>query len=202
GFAGLISASEVSDTNYQQYYDATKALPNGYVKDGSKDYTKYIQNAINNYKNILMPDFVISTTGLLAVSDSHIKFQSNSKLKLIPTDRERYQVLAIHGVENVTVTNANIEGDLKNNKGTKGEWGFGIDIRNSQNITINNATVSNCWGDGIVVAYGTKGFLGKKNFETANIIISDFNISYCRRNGITVGGVNKLTINNGIISNI
>jgi|SRR5690606_36471402 len=202
GFAGLISASEVSDTNYQQYYDATKALPNGYVKDGSKDYTKYIQNAINNYKNILMPDFVISTTGLLAVSDSHIKFQSNSKLKLIPTNRERYQVLALHGVENVIVTDANIEGDLKNHKGTKGEWGFGIDIRNSRNITIKDAKVNNCWGDGIIVAYGTKGFLGRNTFETANVTISGFNISNCRRNGITVGGVNNLILNNGVISKI
>ena len=186
----------------EEYYDLTEALPKGYKKDGSVDYTKYIQTALNKHQNVLMPNFTISTTGLLAVSNSHIKFQPNSKLKLIPTDRERYQVLAIHGVENVKVTNANIEGDLKKHKGTKGEWGFGIDIRNSQNITINNAKVSNCWGDGIVIAYGTKGFLGKKTFETSNITISDFNISYCRRNGITVGGVNKLTISNGVISNI
>ena len=186
----------------EEYYDLTEALPKGYKKDGSVDYTNYIQTALNKYHNVLMPNFTISTTGLLAVSNSHIKFQPNSKLKLIPTDRERYQVLAIHGVENVTVTNANIEGDLKKHKGTKGEWGFGIDIRNSKNITINNAKVSNCWGDGIVIAYGSKGFLGKKTYETANIIISDFNISYCRRNGITVGGVNNLTINNGVISNI
>src|SRR5690606_13104071 len=145
-----------------QYYDLTLALPKGYKKDGSVDYTKYIQMALNKHKNVLMPNFTIATTGLLAVSNSNIKFQSNSKLKLLPTDRERYQVLAIHGVENVTVTNANIEGDLKNHKGTKGEWGFGIDIRNAINITINNAKVSNCWGDGIVVAYSTKGFLGKQ----------------------------------------
>ncbi|WCM42251.1 right-handed parallel beta-helix repeat-containing protein [Flavobacterium sp. CBA20B-1] len=186
----------------QQYYDITNALPKGYKKDGSVDYTKYLQAALNKYNNVLMPNFTVSTTGLLAISNSHIKFQSNSKLKLIPTDKERYHVLAIHGVENVTVTNANIEGDLKKHKGTKGEWGFGIDIRNSQNITINNAKVTNCWGDGIIVAYGTKGFLGKQMYKTANIIISDFNISYCRRNGITVGGVNNLKIKNGTISNI
>src|SRR5690606_11453916 len=87
----------------QQYYDITNALPKGYKKDGSVDYTKYLQEALNKYNNILMPDFTVSTSGLLAISNSHIKFQSNSKLKLIPTDRERYQVLAIHGVENVTV---------------------------------------------------------------------------------------------------
>src|SRR5690606_5430067 len=34
------------------------------------------------------------------------------------------------------------------------------------------------------------------------IVISDFDISYCRRNGITVGGVNNLKIKNGTISNI
>jgi len=185
-----------------EYYDITNALPKGYKEDGSVDYTKYLQEALNKYNNVLMPNFTVSTSGLLAVSNSHIKFQSNSKLKLIPTDKERYQVLAIHGVENVAVSNANIEGDLKKHKGTKGEWGFGIDIRNSKNITIKNAKVSNCWGDGIVVAYGTKGFLGKKTFKTANIVISGFNISYCRRNGIKVGGVNKLTISNGVISNI
>lgn len=186
----------------EEYYDLTKALPKGYKKDGSVDYTEYIQTALNKHQNVLMPNFTISTTGLLAVSNSHIKFQPNSKLKLIPTDRERYQVLAIHGVENVTVSNANIEGDLKKHKGTKGEWGFGIDIRNSKNIKIQNATISNCWGDGIVVAYGNKGFLGRNTFETANVKISGFNISNCRRNGITVGGVNNLILNNGVISKI
>lgn len=186
----------------QQYYDLTSALPKGYKKDGTVDYTNYLQAALNKFNNVLMPNFTIATTGLLAISNSHIKFQQNSKLKLIPTDRERYQVLAIHGVENVTVTNANIEGDLKRHKGIKGEWGFGIDIRNSRNITISNAIVSNCWGDGIVIAYSTKGFLGKEIFKTADIFISDFNISYCRRNGITVGGVNNLKIKNGIITDI
>lgn len=195
------ATAELSEEN-QQYYDLTLALPKGYKKDGSVDYTQHIQMAINKYKNVIMPDFVISTTGLLAPSNSHIKFPPNAKLKLIPTDRERYQVLAIHGVENVTISNANIEGDLLNHKGTKGEWGFGIDIRNSKNIQIKNAKISNCWGDGIVITYGTKGFLGKQMFKTADILISDFNISHCRRNGITVGGVNNLKIKNGTISNI
>src|SRR5690606_37883496 len=198
-FANNLSHKKI---DLKGFYDATKSLPSDHVKDGSVDYTKFIQQAFDNYTKVILPDFPICVTGVFPNSNSIIYFSKSSQLVLKPTDRERYQVLGLHGVENITIYNANVKGDLDKHLGKKGEWGFGIDIRNSRNIELYNSKITNCWGDGIVVAYGTKGFFGKKTFKTADIVISDFNISYCRRNGITVGGVNNLTINNGVISNI
>src|SRR6476660_8447368 len=40
-------------------YNITKSLPSGYVKNGTIDYTKYVQAAINNNSVVVFPNFPI-----------------------------------------------------------------------------------------------------------------------------------------------
>lgn len=190
-------------TDIANWYDVTKSLPEGHVKDGSVDYTKYVQNALDSYKRVKMPDFPVAVSGIFANSGQRIFFQDNSKLVMTPTKSERYEVLSLHGVKDVVVYNANIKGDLDLHKGTTGEWGYGIGIRSSQDVQIYNSTITHCWGDGLVIAQGGYYFRrGAKGLPTNNIVIDGISIDYTRRNGITIGNGQDLTIKNVIISNV
>jgi hypothetical protein len=188
--------------NFSSFYDLTKALPKGYKKDGSIDYTTYLQNAINKYQKVLMPNFPIATSGLILRSKSEIFFQENSLLKLIPTKKSRYEILKLHGLNNVKIYNPKLIGDRENHIGNSGEWGYGIDIRGSQNISIYNPMISNCWGDGIIISNSSLGVnSSKKLLSTANIVISGGVLDYNRRNGLTIIEGNKILIENLLIKN-
>lgn len=182
-------------------YDLTKILPSGYVTDGSVDYTKYIQMGIEKYKNVIMPNFPVRVSGIFPISNSKILFQTKSKLILVPTSRSRYQIIGLHGVENVTVYNPVLIGDRFQHLGTDGQWGFGIDIRLSRNIAIYNADVSNCWGDGIIISESKKGFTKSSGFITQNILVSNSKVDGSRRNGVTITGGKQITLNNVVINN-
>lgn len=192
-----------ANVNTKNYKDITSYLPKNYRKDGSVDYTQYLQKAFNSEKNILMPNFSIQTSGLTIKSNTKIVFQSRSKLILKPTSSDHYSILALRGVENVEIFNANLEGDYDKHLSNTGEWGYGIDIRGSRNITIENAFISNCWGDGICISSNTNRYTQKiKLFPTENVKIINTILDYNRRNGITIAsGVENLLIDNLYVSN-
>lgn len=183
-------------------YEIVKELPQGYLKDGSVDYTSYIQNAIDQNSVVVFPNFPVLVTGIYLKSNSTVIFQKDSQLILKPTDKERYQILALHGIENVKVYNPILVGDRLKHLGTTGEWGFGIDIRGSSNIVIYNPNVKNCWGDGIVVSKSKKGTKESvKLLNTENIEIYNAYLDYNRRNGISIIGVKGLKLVNPTILN-
>ncbi|MDH1601217.1 right-handed parallel beta-helix repeat-containing protein [Empedobacter sp. GD03739] len=188
--------------NKNNFYDLTKSLPIKYVKDGSVDYTYYIQKAIDKYDKIIFPNFPIASKGVILRSNSEIFFQENSKILLIPNSLERYQIIALHGVENVKLYNINIVGDKGTHLGVKGEWGFGIDIRKSQNIYIENASINNCWGDGIVISNSSRNNLNPNSkINTNKISINNSVINNSRRNGLSIISGNNISINNLIVNN-
>ena len=126
-------------------------LPIGFVKNGTVDYTRYIQDALNNYNNLLFPGFplLINDNGLKIGSNKTITFLKGSKLILKPSYNGNYDMLSLRDVRNVKIIDPVIVGDRFSHLGTKGEWGMGIGIYGCTNITIVNARVSKCWGDGI-----------------------------------------------------
>jgi parallel beta-helix repeat protein len=84
-------------------------------------------------------------------------------------------------------------GDRTTHTGTSGEWGMGIYIgANSSNVTVQNVTINNCWGDGIYV-YTT---VSPSNIAINNIL-SDNN----RRQGLSIINVDGITVTNSTFSN-
>lgn len=191
------------DIDKESFYDLTNGLPKGYKKDGSVDYTECLQKLINKHNKVMLPDFPIYTSGLKLKSNSIVWFNKNSKLILIPNDLMRYEVLAIHNIENVKVYNSVIIGDKNFHKTNYGEWGFGIDIRKSRNIIIKNAIISDCWGDGIIVSSSSKGLKSiSENFNTYDVFIENVIINNSRRNGITIGSGENIKLQNININNV
>lgn len=184
----LLASTGVIATSY---YVET-ALPAGYVKDGTVDYTSYIQTAINNNSNLVFPGFplLINDKGLIIGSNRVITFLTGSKLILQATSATYYNVLKMSSVANVTLYNPVIVGDRYKHIGTTGEAGSGIGIRASSYITIYSPNISECWADGI--------YIGQLNATAncSNITIKDAILKKNRRTGITVVSVDGLTLDN------
>lgn len=188
------SETERLKKNYN-FIDATTYLPNGYVTDGSVDYTTFIQKAISSNRYVKMPNFpfAINDKGIEIQSNQIILFDNNSKLKLLPSRKSNYEIFKIKSKQNVKIFSPVIVGDRTTHIGNIGEWGMGISIVSSSNISIINPDISNCWGDGI--------YLGQSGNSNSSINISYGIIDNNRRNGISIISANGLNISHTIIAN-
>jgi hypothetical protein len=175
-------------------FDLTKSLPANFKRDGSVDYTFYIQKGINENRVVNMPDFpiMISDIGINIPSNSVINFLGNSKIILKPSMLPSYKVLQITGSENVTINNPHIEGDRNTHLTEGGEAGILIAIMGSKNVTINGGILNNSWADGIYL--GTKTVNGIPHTSNYNITIKNIQILNSRRNGISIISVSGCTI--------
>lgn len=173
------------------------ALPQGYVKDGSVDYTRSIQDALDKHRVVVFPGFplLVNEDGLTIKSNSKLYFSAGSRLLMQPTGKGAYQVLRLYQVQDVELNGPVIEGDRKEHKGTAGEWGMGIAIRSSSNIRINDPVVNNCWGDGIYIARLGNGPVPQ------NITIRNARLDYNRRNGISIIAVDGLKLIRPVVYN-
>ncbi|GAA4087082.1 hypothetical protein GCM10022392_05070 [Mucilaginibacter panaciglaebae] len=164
-------------------------MPAGYVKDGSKDYTTYLQDAINKYTDITFPAFpiMVNDKGLVVGSNKTLTFLAGSKLIVKPSSNGNYNIIDIVNASNVTLNSPVIVGDRYVHLGTSGEWGMGIGIYGSSKVTVNNATITNCWGDGITVE-------PKKGVSSSAISINNAYCNYNRRNGMSITSVIGMTV--------
>ena len=187
-------SNQVMSTTYENHpivegHYIINDLPAGYVKDGSVDYTSIIQNAIIKYPTLVFPGFpiLINDNGLKIGSNKTLSFLPGSELKLKPSAKANYDVLSLRAVTNVTLINPVIRGDRYTHIGTSGEWGIGIGVYGSSNITILSPQVYACWGDGI--------YLGvQQEAINKNIIIKNAYLEYNRRDGISIIAVDGLVI--------
>lgn len=195
----LVTPPEYSQdmlSEFMGYPDVADYLPNNYVQDGSRDYTTYIQQAIDQNPNIKFPDFplLINDTGLFLKSNSTVYFPPNSSLIMAPTDKSRYTILTLNDLTNVTIFNPTLIGERDNHIGTGGEWGTGIRINGSSDISIYDVDIRDTWGDGIYVG-------NYRTVESDNVLIESGIIDNVRRNGISIISAKNLVVNNLILSN-
>lgn len=201
----LLSYFSLSFSVYGQT-DLTKYLPEGYNTTGEVDYTTYLQKGLDENKSVLMPDFpvLINEKGLNIRSNQTLNFPKNACLIMKPNKEERYGLLNLKNVSNVVINNPDLEGDRERRTGTKGEWGMGINILSSKNITINKPYIRKFWGDGIYIGeilHKERSDYKLTKYFCENIKIIGGIIDNNRRNGISVISVKGLLIENILIKN-
>ena len=163
---GINDAIEYASKKNIEYIKLEKGI---YLIDGISKNTIYNETATK--KGIILK--------------SNITLDINgAKLKHIENSAVNYAVISITDVENVKVCNGYIECDRYNHdydtRKSTHEWGFGIDIRGSKQIEINNIQIEKTTGDGIIVGDYINGRLSQ------NVKILNCNISDCRRQGISI----------------
>ena len=120
---------------------------------------------------------------------------NNSVLRLRPNDNIVYGIIQLHAVENVTIKNGHLIGDRYEHTYTPHpdgshathEYGFGVHILASDNITIEDMTIEQMTGDAII-AIGSAQALNPdgSNRYCTNLVIQNNKLFDCRRQGISI----------------
>ncbi|MGI2181036.1 phage tail protein [Shewanella oncorhynchi] len=183
--------------------DATKYLPEGYVKDGTVNYTAYIQKAIMDAASrceVILPNFKLLIDpvgtdfgGLNIPSNSKVIFNENTELIVKDNNLGSYEILSCRDVENIELVKPSIKGDKLTHTGIYGEWGMGIAVRgNCKDIKIISPKVKECWGDGVYIGQIYNG----DGTAPENIHIENPKLTNNRRQGMSVTSVDGLYIKN------
>ncbi len=196
-WAGLSFCQTVRLDNY---------LPRNPVKDGTVDYTKNLQRGLDENLTVQFPDFpiLINEKGLTLRNNHTLNFSKYSCLIMKPNSSETYGLLNLINISNVVINSPNLKGDRDKHLGNKGEWGMGINILSSKNISVKNSNISKCWGDGIYVGeirYNDRPKYNLRDYCPKNIKITGGIITDNRRNGISIVSVNGITIEDIQINN-
>lgn len=191
---------------YSQSINLEEYLPENFVKDGSVDYTTYLQKGLDENQIVEFPNFpiLINKKGLQVRSDQKLNFSEGACLIMQPNAEERYGLLNLKNIQNVVINNPVLKGDKYEHKGKIGEWGMGINILSSSNVEIINPVISECWGDGIYIGeivYKERKEYNLKDYFCRNIKISGGVIDDNRRNGVSVISVKGLSMENILVQN-
>lgn len=138
---------------------------------------------------------LIGTTGLIIPSNKNVDL-NESTIKCITNSRQNYNIFTIAEKENIILKNGTIIGDRATHTGATGEWGYGVAIKSSTNITLDNLKISECWGDGINLNNNGNGSILNKNI-TINNCICDSN----RRQGMSIENGDTINVINSQFNN-
>lgn len=143
--------------------------------------TTYNVSVSENLERVIIP-----TNNTELVIDSNIQLMTN--------EFTHYGIIGLIGVNNINIHGSgHIIGDVETHTGTTGEWGFGIEIRNSQNINISGITLEKCWGDGISTDEG--------GGVPENILIENVVCDNNRRQGISIVLGKNVIVRNSTMQN-
>lgn len=129
--------------------------------------------------------------GIVLTTNQKLVMSSSTLLVAIPNSKKNYQVINITGRDSVSVSGGQIIGERRDHKGSGGEWGHGIYVAGSTNISIDSVDISQCWGDGIYL-----GFYDGPNKSSNGVTITNCNLHHNRRNNLSITDVNNVTVNN------
>lgn len=173
--------------------------------DGVHDDTAAFQAAIDalpaNGGTVTVPpgNYMIDTVRAINMrSNMLLQMAPTAQLRAIPNNLPRSHVIKVWKVSNVQITGGRIVGERNGHLGTTGEWGYGLNIEASDNVSIADIHISDCWGDGIWIgALGPDGSAVPATHVTLTHVISTNN----RRQGLSIGPVNGVTVLDSTFSN-
>jgi polygalacturonase len=107
-------------------------------------------------------------------------------LKVIPNGEQHYKLIFVHGVKNVTILGGKLVGDRAKHKSKAGEWGMGITINSSENVTIDGTESREMWGDGFYVG-------GANNVAFCSVVAI-----HNRRQGLSIIAAKHLLVTDSV----
>ena len=168
--------------------------------DGKTDDTRAFQAAIDALPatggTVLVPpgNYMIDASRSVNLRPNMtLQMDAEAQLTAIPNNLTHYSVVKVFNADNSSIVGGRIVGERDNHDGTKGEWGFGLNIRASSNVKVSDIHISDCWGDGIWVGALGRG-IGVQ--VSSNVTLDRVVCSNNRRQGMSVGPVQGLTVTN------
>ncbi len=132
-----------------------------------------------------------ATRSIKLRSNMRLKMSSAATLSAIANDRERSWVVKAWRVKNVQIVGGRVVGERVGHRGTTGEWGYGISIQASDNVSVTGTHISDCWGDGIWIGgLGRRASVVVSTHVTLDHVVSTNN----RRQGLSIGPVRGVSV--------
>ena len=175
--------------------------------DGVTDDTEAIQQALDASSHVYIPDgvYMINATnagfgyqtdgGIFPRSNQTIVLSNNATLKAIANSTGFYNIINLVNVENVCIRGGKVQGEKNDHDGTTGEFGYGVNIVASKNVTIEQMEVFDCWGDSVFI--GHTDDVDSYNVKVYGCVLHD-----SRRQGISIVGCDTAIIKDCEIYNI
>ncbi len=161
-----------------------------------------VVNTIHLYRDYMIDIDSMSYSAIVLKSNTALHIHSVIRIK--PNSYAKYGIIDITNKHNVSVEGGKVMGDVGKHKyisNTTSEWGMGINIIASQNVSISDLTVSLCTGDGIYLG----GYREEKFnvFDNAckSIYINNVICDKNRRQGLSIVHAKDVTIRNCQFSN-
>jgi len=177
----------------------------GALGDGQHDDTAAFQAAINALPStggtVTVPAgrYMIDASRAINLrSHTRLRMDPLAELDVIPNSLGRYWAVKVWYVSDVEITGGKIVGDRAQHLGTTGEWGYGINITASNSVSISDITVSNCWGDGVIVSAAGSGSTIKMS---GNVVLNRVVSTNNRRQGLTIAPSHDVLVMNSTFSN-
>ena len=143
---------------------------------------------------------IAKENGYCIYPSSNSDMRIDSRITIEPNDFKSYSIIYIHRKYNVRISGqGTIVGDVGKHtyvSGSSSEWGMGIKINESSDVSIANLTITKCIGDGIYITGGNESSIGLYDHSSRNINIDNVTCDDNRRQGISVIHVDGLTVSN------
>lgn len=177
----------------------------GACGDGKTDDTRAFQAAIDALPSaggtVVVPpgNYMIDASRSVNLrSNMRLQMDSQAQLTAIPNKLTHYSVVKVFNADNSSIVGGRIVGERDGHDGSTGEWGYGLNIRASNNVKITDLHISDCWGDGIWIGATGRGI----GVELATAVTLDRVVSTNnRRQGLSIGPVRGVTVANSTFSN-
>ncbi|HKT29559.1 right-handed parallel beta-helix repeat-containing protein [Dyella sp.] len=173
--------------------------------DGVHDDTHAIQSAIDSLPakggTVLVPKGTYMIDAMRSInlrSNMTLQLAPDATIAALPNSSQRSYMIKVWNVNNVNITGGTIIGEREGHTGAGGEWGYGINIQASNHVHVSDVHIAHCWGDGMWI-----GALGKAPNAVPSTDVSVDNVvsTENRRQGLSIGPVNGVTITNSTFSN-
>ena len=127
--------------------------------------------------------------GALLVLKSNTSLVLRTSISIQGNSYTSYNIIRVKGCKNVSIRGGIVRGDVGKHLYSltnSSQWGHGINIHSSQNVSVSDILITHCIGDGIAISGGKEQYIGDYSNASSNVLLKNVTSLYNRRQGISI----------------